>query len=263
MQRIKKIRRVKPKRKWWRNKFLLEGILVFFVIGIIFYTLFFYQALQIKEIKVAGTKRIAAKDIQQYIAFLSQRNILKIKTQSILLFQSKKIQESLLRDFPQIAKVNIKRTFPDIVEVLIEERNPVAIWCKEECFFIDKEGIIFEKTDKSLINEFLLLQDAARQAAPHLGEQVISKELLDKIFAIKTELKNIQVESREVVLVSEERINIKTTESWEIYFTIPLDVPWQITRLKLVLEKEIPAERRPKLQYVDLRFSKVYYRYRD
>lgn len=263
MRRIRKPHRAKPKKKWWKHEVLWHGVLATVILGTAFYTIFFHPTLQLKEIKVEGIEKIRAADIQAHITSRVARKIVFMETESMFLIPVKKIQESLLRDFPQLATANIKRVWPDTLAIIVQERKKVALWCfrDEQCSFIDPEGIIFEEAGKEEKEEFFFVQDIARREAPRLGEQVISQELLGQMFALKTELQNIQVEAEKAVLVSQERMNIKTTEGWEIYFALPPDISWQITRLQLVLEKEIPAERRQGLKYIDLRFSKVYYKY--
>jgi len=61
-------------------------------------------------------------------------------------------------------------------------------------------------------------------------------------------------------LKEDKRLDIKTAEGWEIYFDLSSDVNFALTKLGLLLEKEIPLEKRGDLSYIDLRFSKVYYK---
>ena len=49
------------------------------------------------------------------------------------------------------------------------------------------------------------------------------------------------------------------TEGWEIYFTQEEDRSWQETKLREVLEKQIPPEKRSRLQYIDVRFGNQAY----
>ena len=63
-------------------------------------------------------------------------------------------------------------------------------------------------------------------------------------------------------MVSDRRFNAKTAEGWEVYFTPKEDLNWQITELKAVLENEISPERRGNLEYIDLRFEKIYIKYK-
>ena len=82
----------------------------------------------------------------------------------------------------------------------------------------------------------------------------------------------------EAAIVPGNRLNVTAKEGWRAYFEFPIELAKngkrekggvdsgklaQTAALKLILEEKIPAERRPELEYIDLRFSKVYYKYRD
>jgi len=78
---------------------------------------------------------------------------------------------------------------------------------------------------------------------------------------IQDKLKNIAgVTTTRAIIVSEERLNIAVSEGWEIYFNTEGDLDWQIKELWIVLEKQISPEKRKNLEYVDLRFSRVFYK---
>jgi hypothetical protein len=59
----------------------------------------------------------------------------------------------------------------------------------------------------------------------------------------------------EISIISNERLNIKTFEGWLIYFNPKEDLDWQTQKLDLVLEKQIPLEKREELEYIELRFG--------
>lgn len=263
MRRIRKPRRAKLRIVWWRNKLLWRGLFVVLIFGIIFYGIFFHPAVQLNEIRVEGMEGMRARNLKDSIRHFSERSFGFVKTQSIFLLQLGKIQENILQNFPQLSSVNIKRVFPDAIEVSIEERKEVAVWCfrEEPCFSVDAGGIIFQERSKEQTKGLpFLIRDMVRQEVPPLGEQVISKDLFTQMAMLKTELNTMQIDPTEIILVSPGRMNIRIAEGWEIYFALPVDIPWQITRLKVVLEKELPAEKRKGLEYIDMRFSKVYYK---
>ena len=54
-------------------------------------------------------------------------------------------------------------------------------------------------------------------------------------------------------------VSAHMTEGWEIYFTQEEDRSWQETKLREVLEKQIPQEKRSRLQYIDVRFGNQAY----
>jgi len=99
------------------------------------------------------------------------------------------------------------------------------------------------------------------------------KEIISRRFGLKTgrhppttlpleRAPNLKI--LEVSIISEERLNAKTSEGWEIYFNLEGDINWQLTKLGAVLEKEIPPEKRENLEYIDLRFGNFApFKYRD
>jgi len=62
------------------------------------------------------------------------------------------------------------------------------------------------------------------------------------------------------ILLGQKRLDVKTTEGWEIYFDLAGDINLSLTKLSLLFDEEISQEARESLQYIDLRFSKVYYK---
>jgi len=265
---IKKYRkpyRIKKKKPIFRNRFFWLGILIFVVIVGIFYLICFSSFFQIKEIKISGNQKVSIENLENLVREKIGQKILFFPSESIFLANLKEINEAILEKFPQLAKVNLKRSFPDTMLIEIEERKPVAIFLQNEnIFFIDREGIIFEQVVDVKPQQIIIRNlDATKELK--LGEKVIEKELLSKILEIEFKLKtDLKIESPEILVVSEERLNAKTSEGWEIYFNLEGDINWQLTKLGAVLEKEIPLERREDLEYIDLRFGNLApFKYRD
>jgi len=261
-QRFRKPHRIKKKTSIFKNKLFWLGILTLVFIGTILYFLIFSSFFQIKEIEIYGNEKVPAEELQKEIGLLILKKFWKISSRSIFLASLNKIKENLFEKFPQIANLNLKRKFPNFLILEIEERKPEAVWCSNSfCFFIDEEGIIFEEISEIPLN-YLKIKEL-REKKLELGEKVLEKEILDSIKTIETKFKeNLKIDIEEFIIASEERLNVKTFEGWEIYFNLKEDINWQITKLGLVLEKEIPLEKRGNLEYIDLRFDRVYYKYR-
>ncbi|MCJ7786728.1 cell division protein FtsQ/DivIB, partial [Patescibacteria group bacterium] len=186
---------------------------------------------------------------------------------SIFLIDSNEIVESLLEKFLQADSVNLKRRLPSTLIVEIQERLPLGVWCEvlpsspsenlggqgENCFYIDRKGIIFEENPPKA---GFVIKSEESIAQGFLGEKVIEKVLLESIFEIQRKLKeSLKINIEEIIILEKEKINAKTSEGWQIYFNPAGDIDWQLTKLSLVLEKEIPPERRKDLEYIDLRFG--------
>lgn len=136
----------------------------------------------------------------------------------------------------------------------------MALWCNaDNCFLLDKEGVIFEEASPSAA--LLIIESQKPSEGVVLGQAVISRPELDQILGIQTKLVEVaKISIKKAVPVFEDRLNVETSEGWEIYLNLKGDIDWQITELTQVLEKQISAAKRNILQYIDLRFSRVYYK---
>lgn len=234
-----KFRKKKSILRIFRSRYFWLAFLILVALGAVVYAVFLSSFFQIKEIKISGNKTITTEEI---VSSFGQGNVFLVNT--------KEISREILEKFPKIANVSIKRELPDILSVQIEERKPVAVFSQDgDYFFIDKEGVIFEKTPEKP-SEMLIIK----------GEkELIQKERLEKILKINSKLKDdFRIPFEEILIVSEGRLNVKTLEGWEIYFNPEGNLDWQLEELAVLLKEKIPSGERGNLEYVDLRFDKIF-----
>lgn len=246
--------RLKNKKSILRNRFFWLTILILIIIGGMLYFLFFTPFFQIKEIQISGNQKVLTESLQSRIQW-----VLSHEGNYIFLCNLNKINQEILQFFPQIARIDIKKKFPDKLSVKIEERKPAAIFIySDKYFLIDKEGVIFEETLPDG-DEYLKIKNPTLSQGLNLGSNVVEEELLTTISKIESELKgNFKIPLEEVTIASEQRLNVKTLEGWEIYFNPRGDLDWQLTKLDAILENRIPPEKRRNIGYIDLRFERVY-----
>ena len=274
MKTFRKPYRIKKKRSIFRNRFFWLGILIIIFLFSIFYFLFFSEFFQLEKVIISGNEKVPVEDIRKLIESTIKKKILVFQTKSIFLTSKNQIQEIVFRNFPQIAKVDFKKQLPQTLVIKIEERKPVAIVSSEKNdFLIDEEGIIFEEILGDNL-QLIKIKGPNLEKEIKLGEKVVEKELLSQILEVKSQIENAlkipivdeagassspfantNTRVTEVLIVSEERLNFKTFEGWEIYFNPQKDSNWQLTKLKVDLENLIPFERRKNLEYIELRFG--------
>jgi len=234
------------------------------IVAGVFYFLFFSPVFQIKKIIVTGEDKVPQEWIELLVEKKLENRLLFLKTKSIFVIDSGQVEKDILNTFPQIAEVEIGRGLPDAINLLVKERVGVAVWCEDEdCFLLDNEGVVFERlaeADSSLME----IENLTLTEEVNLGEAAISKEIFSKVLEVKSKIEeDLDFLIVKASFVSEERLNLKTSEGWEIYFNLKGDLDWQVQELSLVLEKEIPPEcslarEKGELKYFDLRFSRVY-----
>lgn len=259
IKKYRKSYRIKKRKSIFSSRFFWFGILILILIGGLFYLAIFSSIFQIREIKISGNQKVSSEILENLIREKISQRVLFFSSQSIFLTHFNKINKTILEKFPQIAKVNLKRKFFDKLIVEIKERKLVAIFShNENLFSLDREGVIFEQIEEPE-SKLLKVKNLTLKKNPKLGEKVIKEEILGQILEINSKLnENLKIEPVEISIVSEERINVKTSEGWEIYFNLKGDLNWQLTKLSLILKERVPPEKRKNLEYIDLRFEKVY-----
>jgi cell division septal protein FtsQ len=264
MKTYSKYRRIKKKKSILKNRFFWLTLLFFIFVGGIFYLVCFADFFQIKKIEIAGQQKISEEELKYLVASQIEQKLFFFSTKSIFLIKTNKISQMILEKFPQITEANLKRKLPDRLFLEIKEREPWAaiIVNETDFYYCDENGIVFEKIWE-IPPKFLIINNLVLQHEIKLGEKVIEKDLIEKINRVNTKLKdNLKIDIEGFIIPSPERLNVKTFEGWEIYFDPVADLNWQAIELGLVLEKQIPPEKRGNLEYIDLRFSKVYFKYR-
>jgi cell division septal protein FtsQ len=256
----RKPHRYKIKKPLFRRRFLAWGLLFLVVAGAIFYAVFLWKALWVEKVIVSGEGKIAKEEIERLAASQIEKKALFFDTRSILAVDTKKIREDILGAFPGIAEVEVKKSFFDAISISIRERVAVALWHDGDSnFLLDETGVIFEEAPVGA--SFLVIESPKPDLEMTLGQAVMTEQEISRVLDIQSKLNQVaEVSIGKAMLVSEDRLNVETTEGWEVYFNLRGDVDWQITELAQVLEKQISAAKRRVLEYVDLRFSRVYYK---
>ncbi|GEM_PF-314530 len=277
-----KIHKIKPKKSIFKKPIFLIAILVLVIISAALYFLFFFYGFQVKNIVISGNEKIQLKDIDNLVSNNINKKIVafgswSITSKSIFLTNPSELQRIILKTFPTIETATIERQLPQNVNLKIEERKPFAVFCQTEtvvapasaeasagkrrCFFIDRNGVVFEEL-QNIPQDMPILKQSIDVPEIFSGENVIEKNIMDVISKIEKNLKdNFQINVKEAFLTSPLRLDIKTNENWQIYFDLNSDTDLQIIKLNSLLKNEISQTSRANLQYIDLRFKdRAYYK---
>ena len=266
-----KIYKIKPKRSIFFRLWFWLIILFLAIIAAATYFLLFYDGIQVKNIVIYGNEKLLNTDIESLVLrdvnhkFFSIGNW-EVNSKSIFLVNEKKIEKDALEKFLEIESIIASKNLPWTLNLEIKERKPLGAFCaltfltqsKEtdyECFAIDYSGIIFEPLEKISDDVLIVRQiEGAQQVA--LGQQVVDQSKISAIYKIQKNLKdNFQISLKEAVIAGPERLNIETSEGWDIYFDVDenFNDNSQITKLNLLLGGELTSEQRANLKYIDLR----------
>ena len=272
-ERASRIKKSRLKIKIYGGLFfcLLAGLIYFFV---------FSPVLWIEKIEVSGlsendgdSESIGKQDIEDIAQkILTEKFLGFIPLRSVILIPADKIRANIFAGWPEIASVEIRKNFifwqpqNKILKVEVKIREPMGVWCSgpaelpEQCFYIDKEGVIY-KESPAMDGSLILTINDLRGETIRVKEPIVSKKLMDFVLEINKELPAVlDLRAANFIISSEEDLRVLTSEGWQIYFNSEESFDSQLDILKRVLEDEIKEER-SNLEYVDLRVGRrVYYK---
>ncbi len=262
-------RRYKKFYKIRRKRFLLKSRSFWFLFlliiggGSISYLTIFSSFFQIREITVSGDAKIPAYEITDTINSEINKNFIFAESKSIFLVSLEEINKKITAQFPQIAKVSLKRMFPDVLALDVRQRKPVASWCQEnKCFYLDEGGVIFEENEIKISPQ---LKSEVVFPDLKLGKPIIDSKYLARILDVNKQIeKNPDFSIKEIVVSGDaKKIKIMSSEGWYALFNLDESISTQISNLSIVLSETISVTKRKNLDYINLRFgNRVYVKYK-
>jgi len=267
-----KIHKLTPKKSFYEKPYFWFALIFVAVISSFIYFLIFFPKIQVNFIEISGNEKIESKNIENTVATAIEKKFFNLggfslASKSIFLVDLDDLNARLTSRFPEIETLSVNKKLPQTLVLEIKERKPFAVFCKsgqgmppEDCYFIDTAGVIFEALPA--VPEGMAIVRQTVNESVFVGENAIAQNIMSAISRISDSLKNnFQIDISEALISTPVRLDIKTAESWQIYFNLDSDVNSQITKLNLILKEEIPADSRKNLQYIDLRFrDKTYYK---
>ncbi|MEX2033529.1 MAG: hypothetical protein WD889_03190, partial [Candidatus Colwellbacteria bacterium] len=229
----------------------LKFFLVLFLFGAIIagavYLIWFTPAFQIQAIEINGGTP-------------AQQEILKQKTTNNLLFWKPPINQ---KDYPQIAKLEVKRNFLERkIVVNLEERQKEIIWCLEktqQCLWVDNTGFAFTPapfTTGTLV-EVRVVRDYSEREIK-VGENVLlpkNFENLKSALNLLVEL-NLPVNEMKIENIDYKEAVADLSGGPDLYFSLLFNPGFG----RDVIEKLRASGEWNALRYVDLRVeNRAYY----
>ncbi|MCX6789706.1 MAG: FtsQ-type POTRA domain-containing protein [Candidatus Gribaldobacteria bacterium] len=254
----------KKKESLWKNqifRLVVWGIVLALALA---YLLLFSPLLAINQVKIISPaaltditpniENLVNQKLENHLAFLSIKK-------TFFLLNTTTLKKEIETTMPQVEGVIIKKQFSHTITLQLKERVPRAVWCYTEndiCYLIDKAGIAFQTTTE----KNLPLIIAENKTAPTiLPSQVIDPAKMTQILqAISFFQEKLAIAPQNCLTDGQDKLTIKTQEGWEAYFSLTSDIEPILTNLSLLIEKSLPQEKRKNLQYIDMRFSRVFYK---
>jgi len=227
-------RKVFVRRFWMAMRTFL---IVIFLAGAVWGINYFYNSnyFKISKINIEGTTHYDDVYIEEFLEDLKGSNIFEI--------DKKKIEDSIADNMIWVKSVELKKIFPDNINIFLEERKPfLIINYKNKYYLLDREAIVLEKIDTGQLDGYkdLLIVSGAIEYDLDPGDVIAKKNILscaDIYRCFDEELKNIIKEAGiEDNLYGD--IFFRTHDGSKIIFGDSNEIIKKIEVLKLLLKEE-------------------------
>ncbi len=230
-----KEKKKKEKRERKRKKRLkvIKFLILLMIVGAMIVFALVSPIFNIKEIVISGNKQIDSETIVSLSKIKKETNIFKIKSSEI----SKNIKENAY-----IEKVNVKRNFPDTVEINVEERIiAYQIQVIDSYVCIDYKGYILTKSsDKQ--NVPIVEGLATSQEELLKGKKLVKDdtEALNSILKIVENGKKIEIYEKisKIIIDNNCYILYFQNENKYAYLGNGSDITSKMSWVKEILDKE-------------------------
>lgn len=229
------------------------------------YFLFYSDYFVVKEIVVVGTEGIS-RDAVKSIAddTMKKDHFFLFPEKHILAISKANVRKNIENSFPALQDVRVEKNLPNSLKIVIQERTPVAVWYEgSTSFFVDSKGTVLGKVAKKDINADLpqILNSAKSEKAPESGDYIVHPQALERIITARQVLPTkIGVTAQKVTMPTGFALEftVTTSEGWYVTFDRERSIQSQVETMQTMLQEEI-GDKRPFLQYIDLRVKNVGY----
>ena len=242
------------------------SILTILIAGSLVYLCLFSNFFKIKKIVLVNNKDVQFSEVEKIVRpILNDKRFLFFPADSIFLINTKNIETELIRNILQIESLRIKRRYPDVLKIIIQEKEPVIVWLTQDrTYFVDQKGkICYEVSNEILQNTNLPVVKDNLGKEVKVNEKVIEENVvkavqnINKKFRTKT---GYEISYFEVPAAMASEVHVKTKTGFKVYFNCQRDLEAQFNDLVAVLEYQI-KEQVTNISYIDLRVEGwIYYR---
>ena len=227
---------------------------------------------QVEKIEINGNSLVDGDDLTDAIKVkMEGRYLWLFPKTNIFLIPKDKILAELPEEFKRIKKISLDKKYFGAIAVKIEERNNAVLYCeKEDCAYADENGFVFEKAPYFSGAVFLKLIEQrnsdngenAKTIDEYLGTNLIAENEFKKILEFAGLINKTGGGVSEVILKKESIYEFYMNEGWKIILNDKNEPQSAYLNLITALDANI-KDKRPKLDYIDLRLgNKIYFKYK-
>ncbi len=210
----------------------------------------------IKKIEILNAKHTDINILKSDIdGFLQKKQFFIIPNDHIILLSKKKIKDFILNTYPSVEEVYIDKTIDKEIIMKIKDRKATGVWCDQNCFFFDDEGVLFKKSFEFTGAVFTMWSIKNNTQNLNFYDKALCADIcIDQNFTSflsKNKIRKAEINNEELGMITEYGFSIKALNN----------ASTTIRNMNFFLNKY--EDNLNALDYVDIRFmDKIFYKMR-
>ncbi len=257
-----------------RNALILKIILLVLLLGGFFFAVWKLARLDkflIQKIDIRGVEVLEEEEVRGVVEEMMGGSVaLFFPRQNSFFVPVSKIESKLKDDFIVVNQTNILRKGLDELVVVIQERQPVTIFCGEEseqigeCYFADKAGVMYRTVPHIARSQFPLIYfESENKEEERFGEKLLNEKQLEALSSlVEMLLKEGDIGVNKITLMTGESFRLETNKDYSIVVSVKEDYLNDVSRLLTALRADVLREDEALgiVEEFDLRYGrKVFY----
>lgn len=199
-----------------RRTLVIVSVIGLVLVGILTWLLLFSSAFTLRQVVVEGVRAVSPADVVRRTELTSGEPLARISTA---------IVAERVRSIPSVARVSVRRDWPDTVVIEIVERNRLAVVKQGNQYgVLDVDGTVFETSKKRPVG----LPTMAGEPGPgRLAALEVLQQLPPDVFA---RVESVSADGPEVVVLTMEG-------GVKVMWGSPVDSPLKADVLRLLLQR--------------------------
>lgn len=101
------------------------------------YLLFFTSLVGVRSVEVVGARQVPAERVRELAAVPPRRPMLGVDTDAVA---------ERVRTLPAVATVEVSRSWPTTIEIVVTERTPIGFYdTGERLYLVDRAGVVYKR----------------------------------------------------------------------------------------------------------------------
>lgn len=224
----------------------------------------FFRApfLRVTSVAVTGAQTLSTDEVAAFVqGKLAGDYLFVLPKDDIFLYPQSSLGADLLAKYPTLKHVDVHADNFHTVGVVLSERQPAALWCATNCYYMDEDGTVYSSANATSSDALVTYSGTAGAGLP---KQFLTPDKFQALAALVAALSQTEAGDpvRQVAVDDNGDVRAYFQNSFLLMFNIADEGGDIFQRFTLARKADpLAGKTLGDIEYIDLRFGdKLYYK---